>query len=294
MKYYIIFFVITIFSSLIGGVFGASSEAPALLEITDVESTEGTISATITIENNSRNAIKEGYLGIYLLPLVGSEISTLVGWVALPSLKIQDRITVPFTGVVPPGMVGGTYHITALVTTNSGLASPQLMNAPMQEVPVQRGESATEMTALPATDRAHVTQDVPNYQITGITIPLSGSLHPGTKITPSVSVINLGEDATEQTPVSVMLLLGNQVLYPEKATIPSIAAGKSAEVQLSYKIPDNIYLGAYSIRGLVNPYGTIPETNEGDNTFTSPGIYFIADNWIEERIEAGTCDRCGS
>jgi len=80
----------------------------------------------------------------------------------------------------------------------------------------------------------------------------------------------------------------------KEATIPSIAAGKSAKVQLSYKVPDNIYLGAYTIRGLVNPYGTIPETNEGDNAFISPGIYFISDNWIEERVTAGTCGRCGS
>jgi hypothetical protein len=91
-----------------------------------------------------------------------------------------------------------------------------------------------------------------------------------------------------------MLLLGNQVLYPEQATIPSIAAGKSAKVQLSYKIPDNISLGAYTLRGLANPYGIIPEANEGDNLFTAPGMYFISDNWIEERVTEGTCAKCRS
>lgn len=86
-----------------------------------------------------------------------------------------------------------------------------------------------------------------------------------------------------------MLLLGNQVLYPEKAMIPSIAVGKSAKVQLSYKVPDNIYLGAYTMRGLVNPYGTISGTNEGDNVFIIPRVYFISDNWVEAKVAAGGC-----
>jgi len=297
MKYYTVFFVVFVFSCFIGGVLGASPGVPASLEITEVACSEGIISATILVENDSNNPIAQKYLGIYLLPpdFTGAEPSIFVGWVALPYLRVGESTTVPFTGAVPFGTVGGTYQITALVTTNYGLASPQFSKTPMQEVTVQGSSgSATEMTAFPVTNRVRVTPDAPNYQITEISVPSSLSLYPGARITPSVSVVNAGGDAVvEGTPVSVMLLLGNQVLYPEEATIPSIAAGKSAKVQLSYKVPDNIYLGAYTMRGLVNPYGTIPETNEGDNTFVIPGIYFISDNWVEAKIAAGGCG-CGS
>jgi hypothetical protein len=291
MNYYTIFFVVAVSSSLIGGVSGAT-----FLEIAEVEYNEGIISTAILVQNDSNNPITQRYLGVYLLPLdsARAETLTLIGWVALPSLQAGESTTVPFTGVIPPGTMGGTYHITALVTTNYGLASPQFTNAPVQEITIQTGIPATEMTALLVTDRTRVAQDMPNYQITDISIPSLISLSPGTKITPSVSVVNVGGDAAERTPISVMLLLGNQVLYPEKATIPPIAAGKSTKVQLSYKVPDDIYIGAYTIRGLVNPYGTIPETSEGDNVFIVPGIYFIADNWVEERVTAGTCGRCSS
>ena len=296
MNYYPIFFVVAFFSSLIGGVVGAASGVSTLLEINDAECNAGIISATITVENNSDTPIAQKYLGAYLLPLdfTGAEPSVFVGWVALPYLRAQESITVPFTGVVPPGTVGGAYQIAALVTTNYGLSSPQLANAPMQEIVIQGGSgSATEMTTLPVTTRTSTTQGMPNYEITDISIPSSLSLYPGTRVTPSVSVVNVGGDAAEGTPVSVMLLLGNQVLYPEEATIPAIAAGKSAKVQLSYKVPDNIHLGAYTFRGLVNPYGIIPEANEGNNVFIAPGSYFISDNWVEAKVAAGGCG-CGS
>jgi len=292
MNYYTVFFVVTVFLCFIGGVAGASSGVPASLEIHNVECNEGIISATIIVENNSNTPIAQKYLGVYLLPrdVTGAEASTFVGWVALPYLRTGESTTVPFTGVVPSGTMGGTYQITALVTTSYGLASPQFVNTPMQEISVQGSSgSATEMTTLPVTDRARVTQDAPNYQITDISIPSSLSLYPGTRITPSVSVVNVGGDAAEGTPVSVMLLLGNQVLYPEEATIPSIAAGKSAKVQLSYKVPDNIYLGAYTMRGLVNPYGIIPEANDENSVFVVPGIYFISDNWVAAKVAAGGC-----
>jgi len=292
MNYYTVLCAVAIFSCLIGGAVGASAGVPALLEIKDVEYNDGIISATITVENSSNNPIIQRYLGVYLLPLgfTRAQPSIFVGWVALPYLREGESITVPFTGVVPSGTLGGTYQITALVTTNYGLSSPQFTNTPVQEIIIQGGSgSAIEMTALPVTTRARTTQDMPNYQITNIAIPSSVSLYAGSRITPSVSVVNVGGDAVEGTPISIMLLLGNQVLYPEEATIPSIAAGKSAKVQLSYKIPDNIYLGAHTLRGLVNPYGIIPEANKEDNVFTVPGMYFISDNWVEAQVAAGGC-----
>ena len=296
MNSYTICFVVAAFLCITLGVSGVAFGDPASLEIADLECHNGVISATITVLNNSTDPISQRYLGVYLLPLgrTGSDHSTLVGWAALPYLRTNESVTVPFTGIVPSGMVGGTYQFAVLVTTNYGLSSPNFADAQREEVVVQGGSgSVTEVTALPVIARTEERQDMPNYQITALSAPSSMSLYPGAKITPSVSVVNTGGDADENTPVSIMLLLGNQVLFPEKATIPSIAAGKSATAQLSYKIPDNIYLGAYILRGFVNPYGMVPEEGEDNNVFIVPGSYFISDNWVEAKIAAGGCG-CGS
>ena len=296
MNYYTVFLAVAVFSCFIGGAVGAVSGVSADVEINDVEYNDRIISATITVENNSDAPIAQRYLGVYLLPLdfAGAETAKFVGWVALPYLRMGESITVPFTSVVPPGTVGGTYQMAALVTTSYGLSSPQFANVPRKEISIQGWSgSGAEMTTLPVVDRAHVAKNMPNYQITDISIPSSTSLYPGSRVTPSVSVVNVGGDAMEGIPVSVMLLLGDQVLYPEVATIPAIAAGKSAKMQLSYKIPDNIHLSSYSARGLVNPYGIIPEVNEGDNVFITPRTYFISNNWGATKVSSGGCG-CGS
>ena len=296
MNSYTVCCVVIVFLCILLGISGVVSGAPASLEIADLEYHDGVIFATITVLNDSTNPISQRYLGAYLLPLgsTGSERSIFVGWVALPYLRTNESATVPFTGVVPFGTVGGTYQFAALVTTDYGLSSPNFADAAREEVSIQGiSGSATELMALPVVARTEVGQNIPNYQITAISAPSSMSLYPGAKITPSVSVVNTGGDADEGTPVSIMLLLGNQVLFPEKATIPPIAAEKSATSQLSYKIPDNIYLGAYILRGFVNPYGMIPEVDEDNNAFIVPGSYFVSDNWVEAKIAAGGCG-CGS
>ena len=288
---------VAVFLCIVSGVSGVVPGAPASLEIADLTCHDGIISATITALNNSTDPIAQRYLGMYLLTgdSAGSERSIFVGWVALPYLRTNESAVVPFTGVVPPGTVGGTYQFAALVTTTAALSSPNFTHATREEVSIQGGSSsATEMTTLPAIAKIEEAQDLPNYQITAISTLPSMSLYPGAKITPSVSVVNDGGgEADENTPISVMLLLGNQVLFPENAIIQSIEAGKSATVQLSYKIPDNIYLGAYALRGFVNPYGMIPEEGENNNVFVAPGSYFISDNWVEAQIAAGGCG-CGS
>jgi hypothetical protein len=114
-------------------------------------------------------------------------------------------------------------------------------------------------------------------------------LYPGSRITPKVSIVNSGGDPQDTTPLSVVLWLGNQALYPEEATVPALAAGKSTNVQLSYKVPENIYLGSYTLRGIVNPYGIVPESNMEDNMIVALGSYFISDNWVEAKIAGGGC-----
>ena len=296
MSNYSVFFVLAVFLCFIGGVSGAASGVPILLEIIDAKCNDGIISANVMVENNSPNPIAEKYLGTYLLARdsAGTVYPVFIGWVVLPYLRTGESTMVPFTGVVPSGVVGGTYQLATIITTSYGLSSPDFAEATMQEITIQGGTgSATEVTALPVSTTLEVEQNMPNYQITALSVPSSTSLYPGAKITPSVSVVNTGGNAVEEAPISIALFLGNQALYPEKATIPSIAPGKSANVQLSYKIPDNIYLGAYIMRGLVNPYGVIAEETEENNVFTVPGSYFISDNWVEARAEAGGCG-CGS
>ena len=292
MSSYTIYCVVAVFLCIAFGVLGVASGAPASLEIADLECHDGVISATITVLNNSTDPISQRYLGVYLLPLgsTGSEHSIFVGWVALPYLRTDESAVVPFTALVPSGTVGGTYQFAVLVATSHSFSSPNFDGAAKKEVSIQGGSgSATEITALPVVVKAEGAPDLPNYEITALSVLPSMSLYPGAKITPSVSVVNTGGDADEGTPVSIMLLLGNQVLFPETATIPSIAAGKSATVQLSYKIPDNIFLGAYALRGFVNPYGMIPEKGDDNNVFVAPGSYFISDNWVESKIAAGGC-----
>ncbi|MDR2855732.1 MAG: hypothetical protein LBV40_06230 [Methanomicrobiales archaeon] len=291
MRSYTVCCVVAVFLCIALGVVGVVSGFPVSLDIADLESRDGVISSTITVLNNATDPISQRYLGAYLLPLgTGSNRSIFVGWVALPYLRTDESVTVPFTGVVPSGTVGGTYQFAVLVTTSNDLVSPNFADAAKEEVSIQGGSgSATEATAFPGITRTKKAPNMPNYQITAISALPPMSLHPGTRITPSVSVVNTGGDAEEGTPVSIMLLLGNQVLFPEKATIPSIAADKSATVQLSYKVPDDIYLGAYILRGFVNPYGMIPEGGEDDNVYIVPGSYFISDNWAEEKIAAGGC-----
>jgi uncharacterized membrane protein len=289
MSYHIsVLFTLAAFVCIIGVVSGAASGAGTLIDITQVSQSGNDITATVTIENSGQNPIASKYLGLYLLPVGQSdaEEALFVGWTALPYLRSGEKTSVSLFSPIPSGTVGGTYQATAIVGTSYSLASPRFTDAAIKEIEII-GTSKTE-TPLTMMTTSAVVDAKPNYQITAITAS-SSMLYPGARITPKVSIVNSGGDPQDTTPLSVVLWLGNQALYPEEATVPALAAGKSKNVQLSYKIPENIYLGSYVLRGIVNPYGIVPESNMEDNMIVASGSYFISDNWVEAKIAGGGC-----
>lgn len=148
----------------------------------------------------------------------------------------------------PSVSADGTYHLLAEITSPGG--GTQVAEA-----------QPTLAMAAPFVD---LTGAFPR--------PLAGTFAAGQKVKTSLVLTNAGNvTLTGRTTVNVFLSADEQGTPGNRALVSpavklKVAAGKSKKLNLTFQLPADLLAGTYDLMAVLDPNGTIAESNEANNT----------------------------
>ena len=208
------------------------------------------VSAIVVVRNSGRVPADPSFLRLYFETASGTPPSppTLLGTATVPILGPGEsrELSLPFT--VPAVPYGRSYYVWALVDPDGSLLETNEGNN-------RRGTwlqvtipdlTITSLSVRPAPARA-------GDPVSAVVVVRNSGRVPA-----DPSFLRLYFETASGTPPSPPTLLGT-------ATVPILGPGESRELSLPFTVPAVPYGRSYYVWALVDPDGSLLETNEGNN-----------------------------
>ena len=191
--------------------------------------------------------------------------SQLVGWTSVPGKTVESnevRIISPLPVYMKPGD-----HSFSLVLFSKNVHDP-CKNKVSGPVTIKISGEENNHTIL---DNNSALSNGPVLEVLMVELPvMESTTAPGGAIHPVITLANTGEDDPDEKEVEIAGYLMHTQLIPVSAKIPSIKAGQTAKHSLSYRIPDYLEYGVYTLSLMVDPNRLIP-TRSGDTNSKKAG-----------------------
>lgn len=233
--------------------------APSKPDLTDIGSTINTnpviagqsFATTFRIQNSS-SAVGTGQSSIlkYYFNPIGNCYSTtnLAGQITVPALSANGISVQTVSYTVPSGSVAGDYCFYYKIDANNIIDESNESNNNLYFTITVNVPSKPDLTQS-------------GYSLTKY------NLAPGETVNSNLSVINQGNAAAGATQVNYYFDKDgcNYSNYVGQASLGSLSAGYSANLNFNYSIPSSALLGTYYLGFSIDAPGNVNESNENNN-----------------------------
>lgn len=211
-------------------------------------------------------------------------VSRLVGWTSVPGKMVESddiRIISPISGYIQPG----DYRFS-LVLYSKNVQDPckNRVSGPVTiRIPDEEKRSTIQ-------DSDPASSDSPVLEIVSVELPvIESTLSPGGMIHPEITLFNAGEVDLGENGIEIAGYVMNTQLIPLSAKTPMIKAGERAKYPLSYRIPDYLDYGGYTVSLVVDPNYLITTQSKDTRSKKAGGMVSVVSHDDDSFIG---CEEC--